>query len=57
MVKVHVSGCITDRNEGTYYGNAIMMNVLEPLKLNLNCITRCFEYTAMMSLSLMHYQV
>lgn len=54
---VHVSGCITDKNEGTYYGNSVMMNVLEQLKLNLNCITCCFEYTSTICPSLMHYQV
>lgn len=38
-------GCIADKGRGTYYGNSIVMNVLEQLKLNLNYIT-CFEYTS-----------
>ncbi len=57
MVMVHVCGCITERGTGTYYGNSAMMNVLEQLKLNLNCITCCFEYTSLICLSLMYYQV
>lgn len=57
VVMVHVSECITGKDEGTYYGNSAMMNVLEQLKLNLNCITCCFEYTSMMCPSLMYYQV
>lgn len=54
---MHVCGCITGKGEGTYYGNSAVMNVLEQLKLNLNCITCCFEYTSLICLSLMYYQV
>lgn len=57
MVMVHVCGCITEKGKGTYYGNSAVMNVLEQLKLNLNCITCCFEYTSLICLSLMYYQV
>lgn len=57
MVMMHVCGCITGKGKGTYYGNSDMMNVLEQLKLNLNCITCCFEYTSLIRLSLMYYQV
>jgi hypothetical protein len=38
--------------------NSAMMNALEWSKLNLNCITCCFEYTALRGTpSLMYYQV
>lgn len=54
---VRVCGCISGKGKGTYYGNSAMMNVLEQLKLNLNCITCCFEYTSLGCPSLMYYQV
>lgn len=57
MVMMRACGCITDKGKGAYYGNSVMMNVLEQLKLNLNCITCCFEYTSLIRPSLMYYQV
>lgn len=42
---------------GAYYGNSGVMNVSEQVKLNLNCITCCFEYTSPICPSLMYYQV
>lgn len=40
-----------------YYGNGGVMNASEQVKLNLNCITCCFEYTSPICPSLMYYQV
>lgn len=57
MVMVHISDCMTDKSMVTYYGNCAMMNVFEQLKVNLNWITCCFEYTFLMCPSLMYYQV
>lgn len=58
MASVHVSGCIADKkSKGAHYGNGAMMNVVKQLKLNLNCITCCFEYTSLICPSLMYYQV
>lgn len=57
LVMVHACGRVAEQGGDTYYGNRAVMNVPEQLKLNLNCITCCFEYTSLICLSLMYYQV
>lgn len=57
MVMAHSSRRIADKSTVTYYGNSAMMNALEQLKVNLNWITCCFEYTSLIRPSLMYYQV
>lgn len=57
---MHACGCVAGkraREGGAYYGNSAVMNVSEQVKLNLNCITCCFEYTSPICPSLMYYQV
>lgn len=59
---MHACGCVAERErerEGwvAYYGNGGVMNASEQVKLNLNCITCCFEYTSPICPSLMYYQV
>lgn len=54
-VFARASACITDKSKSTYYGNGVMMNDLKQLKLNLHCITCCFEYTFTIFSSLMYY--